>query len=57
MCYEFIVPMLIFTFIFKGRDDVYESTWFAYKNLAFIADRSTPRPSLRTVIILYFILF
>lgn len=36
-------------FYFKGRDEIYESSWFAYNSLAFIMDRDKPRTTLSTV--------
>lgn len=46
----------IIIFIFKGRDDVYESPWFAFKSFAFMMDRDTPRPTLNTVYFVFLIL-
>ncbi|XP_022181896.1 uncharacterized protein LOC111041792 [Myzus persicae] len=33
-----------------GTDEVYESTWFAFKHFAFIMDKDNPRPTLDTVV-------
>jgi hypothetical protein len=34
---------------FAGTDENYDSTWFAYKGMAFIVDRDKPRETLSTV--------
>ena len=34
---------------FTGTDDTYESTWFAYKSMAFLVNRDQPRETLSTV--------
>lgn len=39
----------VFDYFIQGRDEVYESSWFAFKSLAFIMDKDNPRPTLNTV--------
>ncbi|KAJ8909275.1 hypothetical protein NQ315_008881 [Exocentrus adspersus] len=32
----------------KGSDEIYESNWFAYKNMEFLLDKNCPRETLST---------
>lgn len=44
--YFFVINFYIITFIITGKDEIYESKWYAFKVLGFLNDRFTPRKGL-----------